>query len=190
LGAIAGAFALAPLVRRFGLRRVALGSSFVLAPSAAAFWLAPSPDVAAAMISVLGAAYLTSLTTLNTIGQLRSPIEAQARVSSLHSMLLGGGYAVGLVAMGALADILGLRVVLTAAAAVFLILWITGRSVAAQGLLALDPHAVPPPHRWSRESPEDAVVLAEPGEPDLTDAAAARPPDAATHGRQRGGEVG
>ncbi|HZA49510.1 MAG TPA: MFS transporter [Myxococcaceae bacterium] len=195
LGAIAGAFALAPLVRRFGLRRVAMASSLVLGPSAAAFWLAPSPEMAAAFIPLLGAAYLASLTTLNTIGQLRAPPEAQARVSSIHSMLLGGGYAVGVVVMGALADVFGLRLVLTSAAAAFLCLCLIGRSTATRGLRALEPHVAPSAARaWNRESPEEGVVLAEPGEPDLSDAAESAPPGAPTRAeerqRQRGGELG
>jgi MFS family permease len=191
MGAIVGAFAMAPLVRRFGLRRMALVACFALGPCAAAYWLAPSPDFAAALIGLVGAAYLASLTTLNTIGQLRAPREAQARVSSIHSMLLGGGYAVGLVAMGALADVFGLRLVLCAAAGAFLCLCIIGRATATRGLRALEPH--PAPRDWKRESPEEAVVLAEPGEPDLSGAAvppARGGPGTADRPRQRGGELG
>jgi MFS family permease len=191
MGAIAGAFAMSPLVRRFGLRRMALVASFALGPCAAAYWLAPSPDFAAALIGLVGAAYLASLTTLNTIGQLRAPREAQARVSSIHSMLLGGGYAVGLVAMGALADVFGLRLVLGAAAGAFLCLCIIGRATATRGLRALEPR--PSARDWKRESPEEAVVLAEPGEPDLSGAAgppARGGPGAADRPRQRGGELG
>ena len=116
-------------------------------------------------------------------------------MSSIHSMLLGGGYAVGVVVMGALADIFGLRLVLTAAAAAFLCLCLIGRSTSTRGLRALEPHVAPFGARaWNRESAEEGVVLAEPGEPDISDAAESVPPDPATAAgdrqRQRGSELG
>jgi MFS family permease len=171
-GAIVGAFAMAPLVQRFGLRRVAIGATFALGPCAAAYWLAPSPGAAAICISLLGAAYLASLTTFNTIGQLRAPREAQARVSSIHSMLLSGGYGLGLVALGALADRFGLRLLLVSAAVVFAVLVAIGRALAPGGVAALEPRRIRPALPEMERRPEEAIVLAEPGEPDLAGAAA------------------
>jgi predicted MFS family arabinose efflux permease len=166
-GAIVGAFAMAPLVRRFGLRRIAVWATLALGPCAVAYWLSPSPGAAAVCISMLGAAYLASLTSFNTIGQLRAPREAQARVSSIHSMLLGGGYALGLVALGALADRFGLRLLLASAAVAFAVMVAIGLMLATEGVAALEPNRVASGAFKLEEHPEEALVLAEPGEPDL-----------------------
>ncbi len=60
---------------------------------------------------MLGAAYLVVITSANTVFQSRAPRHLQARVSSLYSVMLGGGYALGLVLQGWLGDRFGLRAV-------------------------------------------------------------------------------
>jgi MFS family permease len=166
-GAIAGAFTMAPLVRRFGLRWTAVCATVALGPCAAAYWLAPSPGTAAFCISLLGAAYLAALTSFNTIGQLRAPSDAHARVSGIHSMFLSGGYALGLVALGALADRFGLRLLMVSAAVAYVVVTAIALATASEGVMALEPHRFSSAPLALEEHPEEAVVLAEPGEPDL-----------------------
>jgi MFS family permease len=120
VGAVLAALAVGTLGERLGRRRVLVGAVLLLGPVAAAYWLAPTLHLAAAAILVLGAVYLTVLTGVHTVAQSRAPRHLQARVASLSSMLLGGGYAAGLVVQGWLADLVGVRPV-TATAALLLL---------------------------------------------------------------------
>lgn len=117
VGAVFAAVVGGTIAERIGRRTLVR----IAVPSAAAltllYWLAPGLHVAAALIFCLGGAYLTALAGLNTVVQSRAPSALQARVASLYSMLLGGGYAIGLVVMGFLADRFGMRQVGVASAA-------------------------------------------------------------------------
>lgn len=118
-GAVVAALMIAPLASRFGMKKTAWGFVTLLGPCALAYWMAPTPEIATLLLPVLGGTYLASLTSLNTIEQLRSVRDVQARISSLHSMVLGGGYALGLVVCGALSDMFGIRAVMGTLAVIF-----------------------------------------------------------------------
>jgi predicted MFS family arabinose efflux permease len=91
------------------------------------YWLSPTLPLAASVIFVLGGAYMMLMTGTNAFCQSRAPRELQARVSSLYSMVLGGGYSLGVWGLGALADRVGLRFVMVTASIVFLALVLTVR---------------------------------------------------------------
>jgi predicted MFS family arabinose efflux permease len=109
-----------------GRRRLLVGGSLLLGPVAALYWLSPTSAWAAASIFLLGGVYLVVVTGTNTYCQSRVSRAMQARVASLFSTLLGGGYALGLVVLGVLSDRIGVRVATAGASAVFLllVLWV------------------------------------------------------------------
>lgn len=127
VGAVSAAVMLGPLVERFGRRRVLEWSLLLIGPVAALYWLAPTLHLAALAIVGLGALYMASLTGLNTSIQLRVSRELQARISSLYSMMLGVGYAVGVWLQGSLADRVGVRFITVTCAVLFLALGLTLR---------------------------------------------------------------
>jgi predicted MFS family arabinose efflux permease len=83
--------------------------------------------VAAVVIFVLGANYMMLMSGTHAYCQSRVPRELQARMSSLYSMVLGGGYAVGVWGLGALSDRVSLRFVMISASVLFLALVLTLR---------------------------------------------------------------
>lgn len=119
VGAVVAALMVGTLAERLGRRRLIAGATLLLGPVATAYWLAPTLHLAAAAVCVLGALYLVVLTGVNTVAQSRVPRHLQARVASLSNMLLGGGYALGLVVLGWLADGLGVRAATAGASLLF-----------------------------------------------------------------------
>ena len=73
--------------------------------------------VAVVLVAFLGGAYLSTLTGVNATCMSRVSRLLQARVSSLYVMVLGAGYAIGLLALSWLGDHVGLRVVMATCAA-------------------------------------------------------------------------
>jgi predicted MFS family arabinose efflux permease len=127
VGAVCAAVMLGPLVEWIGRKRLMEWTVLLIGPMAALFWMAPTLHAAALAIVGLGALYMATLTGFNTTCQLRVPRELQARISSLYSMMLGVGYAVGVWLQGALADRVGLRFVTASCALLFLALVLTLR---------------------------------------------------------------
>jgi MFS family permease len=111
VGAVAGALALAPLARAWGRRRLLLAVLFAFPAALVVYGAAPSLVTATLAIVVVGACYISVLTGLNTVVQLRAPEEARGRVLGLYMMALGTVYPLGLVIQGAIAGAVGIRVV-------------------------------------------------------------------------------
>jgi len=120
-GALVAALTANALAQRFGVRRLLSGALTVTAPVAAAYWLAPWYPLAFFLLAVLGGLYLWTITSLSTTCLGRVDRGLQARLSSLYSMTLSGGYSLGLVILGWGQDHLGLRVVPAVAAGVVLL---------------------------------------------------------------------
>lgn len=116
LGALVAAFTANAFALRWGARGLLVRSTLVVGPVALAYWLAPTYPLAFAILALLGFTYLWTLSSLSTTCMARVSRDLQARMSSLYSMTLSGGYALGLMAQGWLADRLGLRLVPAAAA--------------------------------------------------------------------------
>ncbi len=119
-GALVAALTANALAQRFGVRRLLRGALTAIAPVAAIYWLAPWYELAFGLLTLLGGLYLWTITSLSTTCMGRVDRGLQARLSSLYSMTLSGGYSLGLVALGWLQDHFGLRVVPAIAAALVL----------------------------------------------------------------------
>ncbi|MCU4184424.1 MFS transporter [Acidiferrimicrobium sp. IK] len=121
VGAVVGALALTPLVRRYGQRRVLVADLTVLCFALGGYAAAPDLAVAAAAILLVGGSYIGVLAGCNTIIQLRAAPALRGRVLGIYMMALGILYPIGSLAQGALADAVGLRAVTTAGASLLLV---------------------------------------------------------------------
>ena len=108
VGAVIGALLLAPLAQRYGRQRVVV-FDLVAAPVALCLY-AVSPSVLTAVLALglVGATYIGILSGLNTVVQLRAPVEFRARVLGLYLTALGVIYPLGALDQGALADVITL----------------------------------------------------------------------------------
>ncbi|MGO8871725.1 MAG: MFS transporter [Acidimicrobiales bacterium] len=109
VGAVIGALALPVLAERLGRRAVVQGALFTLPAVLVLYGLSPALWVAALLFLGVGAVYIAVLSGLNTVVQLRAPVEARGRVLSIYMMGLGLVYPLGAVVQGALADRTGVR---------------------------------------------------------------------------------
>ncbi|HVC69790.1 MAG TPA: MFS transporter [Acidimicrobiales bacterium] len=135
IGAVAGALALAPLARLWGRRRLLVAALFAFPCAIVLYGLAPSLLTATLAIVVIGAVYISLLTGLNTVVQLRAPEHARGRVLGFYMMALGTIYPVGLVVQGAIAGAVGIRLV-TIASGVLLVAVMAGLSLLRPALFA------------------------------------------------------
>lgn len=137
LGAVAAATVVGALGDRWGRARLLARSCAAVALIAALSWLAPAFGWAVLGIGLLGAAYLTTLSTMSSICLSRVSRLLQARVASLYSLVLSGSYALGLLALGWAGDRLGVRLVMVGAAlmclGVVVVLWRAGRFAGVEG---------------------------------------------------------
>ena len=108
IGAVAGALAVAPLAARFGRGRILIFSLAALPPVLVLYGFAPSLALALPALFVVGLVYISVLSGLSTIVQLRAPSELRGRVLSLYLVALGVAYPIGSLIQGPLADSLGL----------------------------------------------------------------------------------
>jgi MFS family permease len=108
IGAVVGALAIAPLAAHFGRGRVLTCSLAVLPPVLVLYGFAPSLDLALPALFLVGLVYISVLSGLSTVVQLRAPAEVRGRVLSLYLVALGVSYPIGSVVQGPLADSLGL----------------------------------------------------------------------------------
>jgi hypothetical protein len=109
-------------------RRLLLGSLIAFPLALTVYGLAPSLWGKAGAILVVGACYIGVLSGLNTVVQLRAPVEARGRILGLYMMALGVIYPIGALGEGALARTFGIDAVTVAAGLVL---------VAAMALLTL-----------------------------------------------------
>jgi MFS family permease len=116
VGAVVGALALAPLAERFGRRPVLLLFLGALLPGALVLYAAaPVLALAAGALALVGGCYISCLSGLNVVVQLRAPAELRGRLVSLYFVAVGVLYPIGAIVQGRLADLVGLR-------------WVTGVS--------------------------------------------------------------
>jgi len=117
IGAVVAALSLGRLADRVGVRRMLIGAVSALPPALFAYALAPVLGLTLVTLVVLGAVYLTTLSSFTTIAQQRAPDHLRGRVLAINMVAMGVLYPVSALVQGRLADQLGLRVV-TAASAV------------------------------------------------------------------------
>ena len=122
VGAVIGALALAGLAERFGRLTVLRTSIFTMPFLLCAYAVAPTLAVAVPAFVAVGAGYIVILSGLNTVVQLRAPVESRGRILSIYMMALGLVYPVGAVVQGWLANVHGIRAVTVAGALALLAL--------------------------------------------------------------------
>lgn len=128
VGAVAAAFTLGSVTKRFSVSTVMFGGVGVLCPALVAYGLAPYLWLAAPALTVIGLCYGYAFTAFASIAQQSAPDEMRGRVLAVNFMVLGILFPVGTLSQGQIADAIGLR-------------WTTaGSGVAlAAGLLAMAP---------------------------------------------------
>jgi MFS family permease len=109
LGAVAMALSLSTLAARFGRQRLLVATCALLPPTLILYACAPRIWLAVPAIVALGALYMSMLSGLSTIVQVRTPQALRGRVLSLHAAALSTMYPLGAVGQGSLADHIGLR---------------------------------------------------------------------------------
>lgn len=128
IGAVAAAFTLGSVTKRFSVSTVMFGGVGLLCPALVAYGLAPFLWLAAPALTVIGLCYGYAFTSFASITQQSAPDEMRGRVLAVNFMVLGILFPVGTLIQGQIADAIGLR-------------WTTAGSgvVLAAGLLALAP---------------------------------------------------
>ena len=143
VGAVLAAVAAGPLAARFTSRRVLVAALTVVGPAAVVYGLAPAFPLAVAALFVLGFVYLSVLSGVSAVCQLRAPRELRARVASLFMLVLGAGYPLGLVIQGWLGDRVGLRLVTTVGGLALLAIVVTVRLAAPAAVASMTPAEQP-----------------------------------------------
>lgn len=128
IGAVAAAFTLGSVTKKFGVTNVMFGGVGILCPALLAYGLAPRLWVAAPMLTLIGLCYGYAFTSFASVAQQAAPDEMRGRVLAVNFMVLGIMFPVGTLIQGQIADAIGLR-------------WTTAGSgmVLAASLLALAP---------------------------------------------------
>ncbi len=109
IGAVSSALAFGALVRRFETRRVLVTVTVALPVATVLYALAPTRPVALAGLAVLAFCYLTSLSTVSSVAQVRSPADLRGRILSVNTVTLGLLYPLAVSIQGRLGDVVGLR---------------------------------------------------------------------------------
>lgn len=125
VGAVSCALLAGTLADWIGRRRLLEYAALGSAGLSALYWVSPTFGVAGMSLFLLGGAYLLTVTGLHTVCQVRAPKRLQARVSSMFTVLLGVGYAFGVLGQGWLGDLIGSRTVAATSSTLcaLLILW-------------------------------------------------------------------
>lgn len=118
VGAVTGALLVAPLADRYGRGRVLVGALCLLIPVLIAYDVSPALAWAAVTLFAVGFVYIGVLSGLQTVVQLRAPMEYRGRILSVYLVALGVAYPIGSLAQGPIADRFGLPRTTVAAAAV------------------------------------------------------------------------
>jgi MFS family permease len=139
LGAVTAAFFLSGLAGRFGRGPALLGTMALLPPALIFYALSPYIWVTVPAIAILGGLYLSLLSGLSTVIQLRTPASLRGRVLSLQSAALSTLYLLGSICQGTIADHVGLRPTTIGAALLLMaMLAVAGRRGWQAGLVSVN----------------------------------------------------
>jgi MFS family permease len=116
VGAVAGALVLPRARASFSINTLVLWASAVYALALAAVALLRDAALVLAVLLPAGVAWVVVLSTLNAVLQLFLPAWVRGRSLSVYITVLFGGQALGALAFGAIADLVGLVEALLAAA--------------------------------------------------------------------------
>ncbi|MGD9997939.1 MAG: MFS transporter [Ilumatobacteraceae bacterium] len=131
VGAVAAAFTLGSVSRRFGSSHVMLTAAAALSVTLCLYGAAPVLALAAVGLALVGLSYGFAFTTMAGIAQEVAPDAMRGRVLAVNSFVLGILYPVGTLVQGAIADVTSLRTVTigsgVALAVALFVLRVTGR---------------------------------------------------------------
>lgn len=132
-GALLGALARGPITTRLGRNTVPVT---IVAFGAAGMALGSLSSMAWAAVAMVlaGAAWVLTLTTLNTTAQLMSPEWVRGRAMSLYSLSFSGIFPLGAIFAGALADAVGPGSAIASLCVVAAILGVSSRFFGIPGL--------------------------------------------------------
>jgi MFS family permease len=116
LGAVGGAAALPALRRRFPVDRLMAVAAATFALASAALGVVRDPVVAGIVLLAGGAAWMTTMATINTAAQTSVSTWVRARALSVSLLVIQGGMAVGALVWGSVAVHAGLPAALLIAA--------------------------------------------------------------------------
>ncbi len=116
IGAVIGALSLPGVAKRTSRLAVLRGSLCCMVVALALYALAPTLTFAALSLAVLGAAYVGTLTGLNTSVQLHAPLGERSRILALYTLSLSIFYPLGALVQSAFARTYGVRPVTLIAA--------------------------------------------------------------------------
>lgn len=117
VGAIGGAFLLPWARARCTADQLLLGASFLAAAVLASLALAPPKAIAVALLLILGAGWITALTTLNGVAQGVLPNWVRGRGLAIYLTVFNGAMAAGSFCWGLIAQRTGLTTALLIGAA-------------------------------------------------------------------------
>jgi MFS family permease len=122
IGAVAAAFTLGSVTKKWGLPTVMLAAVTALGPALAFYGLAPTLWLSAIAIVLLGLMYGYSFTSFMGVAQESAPDEMRGRVLAVNSFVLGILFPIGSLLQGELADRVGLRWITVGSGVVLLVL--------------------------------------------------------------------
>lgn len=123
LGSVAGALALPWLRGRLGVQRMVGIANGCYALALGGLAVAPSEWTAAVALALAGVCWTGMLVNLNVTVQMAAPEAVRGRAMSFYLLTFQGAFAVGSVAAGALASVVGLRIALGVSAGAMLAGW-------------------------------------------------------------------
>ena len=115
-GAIAGALVLPRLRERFDANGLVLAASLVAAAVMSILAMAPPQWAAVVILLLLGAGWITALTTLNATTQAILPNWVRGRGLAIYLTVFNGAMAAGSIVWGAIAELVGVSATLLVAA--------------------------------------------------------------------------
>ncbi|MGH9285841.1 MAG: MFS transporter, partial [Acidimicrobiales bacterium] len=140
---VVGALILASMVERFGRRRTLVVNLAATPVALVAFANAPNLELATVAVAVVGGLYISILSSLSAVVQLRAPAAFRGRVLSLFFATLSVVFPIGALSQGAIADRVGLPAT-TAAGAALLVVVVAVVHLARPGLLRAVDDEMPP----------------------------------------------
>jgi MFS family permease len=124
VGAVIGALTLPSLAKRTSRLKVLKSSVAGVAVGLALYGAAPNLALAVAALALLGAAYVGTITGLNTSVQLHAPVKERSRILSLYTLSLSIFYPIGALAQATMAKYWGVRPVTMSAAGLLAVVFV------------------------------------------------------------------
>ncbi len=109
VGAVAAAFTLGTITKRFGVSTVMFAAVSLLCPALIAYAVAPRLWLSAVTLMLVGLSYGYAFTSFASTTQQAAPDAMRGRVLAVNFLVLGVMFPVGALIQGPIADAIGLR---------------------------------------------------------------------------------